>query len=265
MGKKLLRRSSGSQGGLVLWILLFCIPAGAAAQASPSDPLGRTTSRSTVLGFFKAARNGDFDTAAEYLNTKRRSKADADLARQLSVIMDRRLAARLSELSDHPEGSLAIPAKPDQDLVGTISSESGNVDILLERVDRGRAGRLWLFSARTLNSVPDLYAEMDIDTPGTMLPGVLATRILGIPLIQWLAILVGFPLFCVVMVLLNRRLSRLASRLRSQLRGNPNLPDPTILPGALRILLLVGTIRWILAKTTMPLLARQIWSTEAST
>ena len=179
--------------------------------------------------------------------------------------MDRRLPARLNKLSDRPEGSLASPAKPDQDLVGTISGESGDTDLLLERVDRKEAGRLWLFSAHTLKSVPDLYAEMDIEPSGSMLPGFLTrTRIAHIPLIHWLAVLVGLPLFHVAMVLLNRLLSPLAGRWRRTLRRNPDLPDPKVLPVPLRILLLAGTIRWALAEAAMPLVARQIWSTVAS-
>jgi MscS family membrane protein len=179
--------------------------------------------------------------------------------------MDRRLPARLNELSDRPEGSLAFPAKPDQDLVGTISGESGNIDLLLERVDREEAGRLWLFSAHTLNSVPDLYAEMDIASSGSMLPGFLTrTRIARIPLVHWLAVLVGLPLFHLAMVLLNRLLSPLAGRWRRTLRRNSALPDPKVLPVPLRILLLVGTIRWGLAKAAMPLMARQVWSTVTS-
>jgi len=260
---------------LASFVLLFCVfagaqtaappPASAAAQISPPpDTLGRTTPRGTVLGFLKAARNGDYDAAAQYLNTQRRGKAAVDLAHELFVIMDRRLPARLNELSDRPEGSLTYPAKPDQDLVGTISGESGNIDLLLERVDREKAGRLWLFSAHTLNSVPDLYAEMDIESSGSMLQSFLTrTRIAHIPLIHWLAILVGLPLFHLAMVLLNRLLSPLAGRCRRTLR-NPDLPDPQVLPGPLRVLLLVGTIRWGLAKTAMPLMARQLWSTVAS-
>jgi MscS family membrane protein len=240
-------------------------PAAADAQPIPSpDILGRTTPRGTVLGFLKAARKGDYDAATEYLNTKQRGDAATNLAHELFVIIDRRLPARLNQLSDRPEGSLAFPAKPDQDLVGTISNKSGSINLLLERVDReGR--RIWLFSALTLNSVPELYAEMDIESSGSMLPDFLTrTRIARIPLLHWLAVLVGLPFFYLVTVVLNRLLSPLTGRWRRTLRGNPNLPDPKVLPGSLRVLLLVGTIRWILAKTGMPLIERQVWSTVAS-
>jgi len=199
------------------------------------------------------------------LNTQRRGKAAADLARELFFIMDRHLPARLNELSNRPEGSLAFPAKPDQDLVGTIRRGSGHFDLLLERVDHEKAGRLWLFSADTLNSVPDLYTELDIESYRSMLPSFLTrTRIARIPLVQWLAVLVGLPLFHLAMVLLNRLLSPLAGRWRRTLRRNPDLPDPKVLPAPVRVLLLVGMIHRVLAKAAMPLMARQVWSIVAS-
>jgi hypothetical protein len=55
--------------------------------------------------------------------------------------LDRGLPSRLTQLSDRPEGSLTFPAKPDQDLVGTIGGDGG-VDIVVERVDRKGSGSL---------------------------------------------------------------------------------------------------------------------------
>ncbi|HTF65927.1 MAG TPA: hypothetical protein VK638_24885, partial [Edaphobacter sp.] len=90
---------------LLFLISLFCVPAwaqfgipakasAAAAQSeAPKDALGRTTPRGAVLGFLSAAREGDYELAARYLNTRRRGKAATDLARQLFVVLDRRLPA----------------------------------------------------------------------------------------------------------------------------------------------------------------------------
>jgi hypothetical protein len=41
----------------------------------PQDPLGRTTPRGTVFGFLSAARQGEDQRAAQYLNTKARGDA----------------------------------------------------------------------------------------------------------------------------------------------------------------------------------------------
>ena len=79
-------------------------PAPGTKAETPKDTLGRETPRGTVLGFLSAARKGNAQIAALYLNTPLRG-ADAEaLARQLAVVLDRRLPARLNELSDKPEG-----------------------------------------------------------------------------------------------------------------------------------------------------------------
>lgn len=260
---------------LLSLVFLFCVPAWtqlaipfppAAAQAEvPTDALGRATPRGTVLGFVSAARKGDNELAAQYLSTRLRGKAATDLARQLFIVLDRRLPARLNELSDKPEGSLSDPLKPNQELAGTISSANGNVDIIVERVDRGKSGPLWLFSSQTLDSIPDLYEEINVVSVDNVLPELLVnTRIAGIVLFEWLAVFVGMPLFYLITALLNRLLSRLVGLLRRRRYRTPDLPNPEVLPRPIRLLLLAFVIRWLLTKLSLPLLARQFWSTTAS-
>jgi len=231
----------------------------------PQDVLGRTTPRGTVLGFLNAAHKGENQTAAQYLNTRLHGKAAATLAHQLSVVLDRRLPARLNQLSDRPEGSMAYQAEPNLDLVGTIDSASGDVDIVVERVDRGKAGSLWLFSAKTLDSIPDLYNEANTVSIENVIPAFLVdTRIVRIPLYEWLALVVGMPLLYLLTVLLNRLLSFLIGHLR-RLRTNPDLPNNTeFLPTPVRLLLIAASIRWILSKVSLPLFARQFWASTAS-
>src|SRR5947209_4319114 len=136
----------------------------------PVDTLGRNAPRGAVLGFLAAARKGNTAIAALYLNTPLRG-ADAEaLAQQLAMVLDRRLPARLNQLSDKPEGSLPDPLKPDEDLVGTISTANGDLDILVERVDRGKVGKVWLFSRNTLHSIPDVFRELEASSVERILP-----------------------------------------------------------------------------------------------
>lgn len=232
------------------------------AQAEiPTDSLGRTTPRGTVLGFLTASQKKEYDVAAEYLNTKLRGKAAAHLAQQLSLVLDRRLPARLNQLSDKPEGSLSDPLNPDRDLVGTISSNNGDVQIALERVVRGKSGLVWLFSSKTLESIPDLYEEVNVEAVDEVLPGFLVnTRILGIQLFEWAALFLGLPLFYLVSVLLNRLLSSLVGRVRRRLKSNRGESNPEILHIPTRLLLIAITINWVRSRLGLPLLARQFWS-----
>lgn len=225
----------------------------------PKDTLGRNTPRGTVMGFLAAERKGNREVAALYLNTPLRGKTAEDLAYQLALILNRRLPARLNQLSDEPEGGVPNPLKPDEDLVGTISTAEGNLDILLERVDRGKAGRVWLFSDKTLSSIPGVYEELNAaEIP---LPEFLVKHnFLNIPLSQWLAVFVGMPLVYLLTGLCNRLLSSIVGALRRRQRKNPDLQNPEILIIPIRLLLLALVLHWLASKVGVSLLSRQFWS-----
>ncbi len=260
----------------VLFLVLLCCPvvwpqvaapkpAAPEAQAeSPKDTLGRITPRGAVLGFLSAARKGNSEIAALYLNTPLRGADAQQLARQLAVVLDRRLPARLNELSDNPEGSLPDPLRPDEDIVGTIGTAEGDLDILIERVDRGKSGKVWLFSGNTLRSIPGVFRELSAPSVEKFLPEFLVkTRLATIPLFQWLAFFVGMPLLYGLTGLLNRILSLGFGALRRHFPGHARLQNPQILPPPIRLLLLALAIRELLLRVGLPLLARQFWSTTA--
>ena len=241
-------------------------PATAQPEQRPPDVLGRTTPKGTVLGFLRAARNGENDVAAEYLNTHLGGKRAAILAHQLFVVLDRRLPARLNELSERPEGSLEFLTKPDLDLVGSISDGADKLDILLERVDAGKNGQLWLFSDTTLDAIPDVYNDINAVSLEHVLPAFLVqTRIAQVALFEWLGIFLGLPLLYLLTGLLARGVRPLAGSLRRHVRKDPNLPDFEVLPQPARLLLMALIIRWTLSGIALPLLARQFWSAMAAT
>jgi MscS family membrane protein len=231
----------------------------------PKDTLGRTTPRGTVLGFLNAARKGNDEVAAQYLDTPLRGKPASNLAHQLFVVLDRRLPAKLDELSDKPEGSRPDSLQPNMDRVGSIASSNGNVDILLERVDLGKVGYRWLFSGKTLETIPELYKEVNgTSADNTLRDFLLNTRLAGILLFSWLVILLGLPFLYLLTVMLNRLLSRMAGQLSRYSLKKTNLPDPEVLPTPVRLLLIAFTILWGVAKAGLPLFARQFWSTVAT-
>jgi MscS family membrane protein len=266
----------GTSGCLLSLVFLLCLPtwaqlrkpapAPAPAQPEvPKDPLGRTTPRGAVLGFLTVARKGEDELAAQYLNTGLRGDAAADLAHQLFIVLDRRLPPRLNQLSDEPEGSLSDPLKPDQELVGTIKSDNHTVDIFVERVDRGRSGSLWLFSRKTLDSIPDLYDEINVVSVDHFLPEFLVkNQLASIALFEWLAVFVGMPFLYFLTVLLSRLFNRLIGLVRRRLYRKSDLPNPELLPNPIRLLLLAFTIQWMVSKVSLPLLARQFWSSTAT-
>jgi MscS family membrane protein len=257
--------------GLTLapWSWAQVLPSGKAqAEAKPpvpEDPLGRTTPKGTVLGFLSAAHKHDYELASQYLNTRLRGEAAATQAEELFVVLDRGLPPKLTRLSDKPEGSQKYPTDLNSDFVGTISSGEGDADILVERIERAKGGPIWLFSKKTLPEVPRLYEEANAVQVEKRVPKFLAdTRIAGIALIEWLGLLVGLPLGYFVTSVLNRSLSAEVGRLRRRVRKNPDLPNPEILPGPLRLLILAGMIRFALTKLALPLLVRQVWTSVSN-
>jgi MscS family membrane protein len=235
-----------------------------AQPEQPIDPLGRNTPRGTVLGFLAAAQKGNMAVASQFLNTPLQGSAAESLARQLFTVLDRRLPPRLGNLSDSPGGSLS-DLRGDQDTVGTISSDRGNVDVLVERVARGKSGSVWLFSRETLNRIPALYQEIGVTPLETLLPAFLVnTQIAGIALFEWAGVLLGLPAAYFFTVLLNRILSPLIGSLLRHVRKRADLPAREIVPVPLRLLLIAAGIHWILSDISLPLAARQFWSSAAS-
>ncbi len=240
-------------------------PPQAAQPETQPDPLGRTTPRGTVLGFLTAAREGKDQIAAQYLDTTLSGKAAADLAHKLFVVLDRRLPARLNELSDRPEGSPPFFSTPDEDLVGTVVHGSEKMDILVERVARGKSP-VWLFSRKTLVAIPAVFAEVSEVSIEQVLPAVLVdTRIAHVALYEWLGVFGGLPLLYILTSLLSRLCSPWMGRLRRRLWRDSELPNPVVLPQPARLLLMALIIWWMLSEISLPLLARQLWAGTAST
>ena len=234
----------------------------APAAETPKDPLGRDTPRGTLLGFMTSARKGNLEAAALYLDARAQGQAATELARQLYVVLDTRLPARLNLLSDRPEGSLANPLKADQDLIGTITTEDGPHDLLLHRVARAGSASVWLFSRATLDLIPSVYEEVDRVAAESYLPRVLTgPKVGGIRVFQWLAFFVAIPLLYRIFGLIGLA----AAPVQAALRRRFGLPvqTPSRLHGAVRLVLLAAIIRWSASHLDLPLFERQFWSTTA--
>ena len=238
-------------------------PAAPPAQPErPKDPLGRDTPRGTVLGFMNAARANEDDVARQYLNSGLTGQAAATLAHQLYVVLNSRLPVRVSVLSEAPEGSLSNPLRPDQDVVGTINTSSGPLELIVERVEITRGTRVWLFSRTTLGSIPRVYEEIDLVTVDRFLPSFLSQpHFFGVRLFDWLVLLVGLPLLFRLLGLL-RWLSGplLTIWRRYQGQAEDGAPRYVNIHGSVRLLMMAGLIRIFVLNVDTPLAERQYWA-----
>ena len=165
------------------------------AAAPSADPLGRDTPSGAVFGFLQTAQNGNFKTAAEYLQMSavRRQTLGPELARKLKTLMDRAFVGGLRHISTRPEGS-PENGSPDQQTIGTFSALDTEIPVMLVRASDPGAGKIWLFSAETLAKVPELYDNLQAHQVETNLPSGLVQNIfLGMALWQWVALLLALP------------------------------------------------------------------------
>ena len=240
--------------------LLQAQPATTPAQAEkPKDPLGRETPRGSLLGFMRVAREGNDEAAPQYLNTTLQGRPAEVLARQLYVVLDTRLPARIDEISDRPEGRLTNPLRPDEEVLATIPTTSGPLNIMLELVRRQDGPPIWLFSARTLEAIPGAFSEVDLFSLDQHLPAFLVRpRMVGIRLFNWLALVLVVPLAYRLMAILHAIWVPLARR-----KGLSRLVPPEVgsarLAGAARFIILAIAIRWLISRSDLPLLERQFW------
>ncbi|HTT23264.1 MAG TPA: mechanosensitive ion channel domain-containing protein [Candidatus Sulfotelmatobacter sp.] len=237
-------------------------PAPAQPEA-PKDALGRGTPRGAVMGFITAARKGNTEVAALYLNTPLRGEDSQILARQLAAVLDQRLPARLNQISDKPEGSVPDSLKPDEDVVGVIQTAEGDLEITVERVDRGKLGKVWLFSRETLARIPKVFQELTPPAEAFLPEFMVKTRVAGIPLFEWVALFVGMPFLYLLTGLLNRALAWTVGTLQRRLKRNPKLESPQFLRVPIRLLLVAAAIYFLVKSFSLPLLARQFWLTVA--
>ena len=178
------------------------------AEGTVRDPLGRGTPQGTVVGFMISARRGDYERALKYLDTKKSGKAGARLVDELQVVLERGFSGKSgisgSKLEEHPDFSAS------KEIIGTIETASGSLDVLLEKVRSGDGPPVWLFSSETLTKIPEFYQELDLRSLDRFFPRFMTrTSFLWFPLWQWIYILLMLPLSFVAAIVLTRLLTPL--------------------------------------------------------
>jgi MscS family membrane protein len=238
----------------------------ATAPTTAEDPLGRSTPRGTVMGFIKATEHQNYVLAAEYLDTKKSPAQAQELARELQIILNLGLSADVDKLSRKPEGDLEDGLRPIRDRVGTVKSESGELDIWLDRVSRANQSPIWLFSSDTLRGVPDVFEEMHpLDVEKYVPSSLVKIKFLSIPLLRWFAVLLALIVALALASLVTRFLIPL---LRPLVRRMTHQEDDRLvgsLRAPLRLILFAIPIQVVSVQMGVTLLARLFWARVATT
>ena len=233
------------------------------AQAAAKDPLGRDTPRQTVLGFLEAGRSNEDQLAAQFLDTELTGQPAALLAHQLFIVLDARLPARLTQITDVAEGSRSNPLRADQEVIGTIQSGQGVVEIVLNRLTGETGSPIWLFSRGTLGSIPALYQEISQQQNERPLSRFLSERVGRNRVLESLSVLIGLAAFYGLTVVLNRLLSGLLVRVLPAAFKTPTSARRNVLPLPARLLVMALAGRWVLANLSLSLFVRQFWTNVA--
>src|SRR5271166_5299851 len=194
------------------WLLCYITISVAAAGQLPSslstptpppanqpaqDPLGRDTPSGTVFGFLQAAQSGNYSTAAQYLqmSNARRLTQGEDLATKLKLVMDRAFTGNLRSISNQRDGTPQEGVSLDRQRIGVLSAGDIDDDLDLVHVSDPGGSRIWLISSETLSKVDELYEQLQVHQVETRLPEFFVqNQLLGMPIWQWLAILIAIPL-----------------------------------------------------------------------
>jgi len=171
-------------------------PASGSANQTASDPLGRDTPSGTVFGFLQEAQSGNYSTASQYLqlSNARRLTQGEDLATKLKLVMDRAFTGNLRAISNQRDGTPQEGIPLDRQRIGILSAGDREENLDLVHASDSNGAGIWLISSETLSKIPDLYEQLQVHQVETRLPGFLVQhQLAGMPIWQWLAILLAIP------------------------------------------------------------------------
>ena len=164
---------------------------------SPTDPLGRNTPSGSILGFLQAAQSGNYSIAAQYLQMSpaRRQSEGEQIATQLNAVLNTSAFTGRVGTFTQPEGIPQEGVPLGRQKLGTMSSGDVEADLDMVRVSDPSAGKIWLISSDTLTKVPELHDQVQARQVERKLPNALVKhQVAGLPLWQWVALLVALPI-----------------------------------------------------------------------
>ena len=198
---------------LITLLLTASLPIAAQEQLDQPEPeviaddFNRGTPLRTAEGFLAAADAGDFERASEYLDL-RNIRGDAaeltgfQLARRMSVIIERAEWVDIAELVDDSAGRSNDGLPTYRDSLGVVRDESENFHLMLQKVPRGDGEFIWKISNATVSHIPALYDIYGysplIEELRRSLPDV---SFLGLGLFKWVSgLAAGLAAYVVVLV-----------------------------------------------------------------
>jgi MscS family membrane protein len=193
----------GARVCAVALVPVLLLAAGARAE-SPAPEALDATPRAAMKAYLEAARAGEWEDAAAFLDLRalppaRRAAAGPDLARKLKSALDRALWVDLDALSAEPEGDRDDGLAPRLESVGALAAGAQSVDVLLERRPRADGEPGWRIAPQTVAAIPTLDDWFGESPWISSLPEPLRERgPFEVRVWQWLALAALVPLALVL-------------------------------------------------------------------
>ncbi|HUE42232.1 MAG TPA: mechanosensitive ion channel domain-containing protein [Candidatus Sulfotelmatobacter sp.] len=178
-------------------------PAAQAPAANATiDPLGlnRETPRGTIVGFIRMAQEEN-ERAAEYFQPPMKGRRvtaeeEQELAKQLFTVLNSTFpASALTSTNADYEGRGDDGRPRDEITIGGTHLLSESFPVTLVRLEDVHNVKLWFISRQTLSKVPEAYDSLQWPQVEQKLPPWLVrNRPLGMPLWQWIAIVLLAPI-----------------------------------------------------------------------
>jgi len=194
-------------------------PAAVVVPLGPEDDYDRGVPRSSMKRFLEAARNGDYESAAQHLDLRNlpremRNAQGAEIAQEFKIILDRGLWIDLDLVSDHPKGYENDGLPSYRDLLGQIETDKKTYNLLLQRVPREDGVKIWKISNATVAKIPELYEEASYGPFGDFLSSFFPEvqiwdtylwQWAGVIIIMVFAFLILLPFTWLAVFLINRK------------------------------------------------------------
>ena len=219
------------------------------ATNAPVDPLGlgRETPRGTIAGFLRMAQQGN-ERAEEYFQPPAKghrvsAEEEQELVQQLYYVLNTTFpASALSSASADFEPHGEDQRAQDEITVTGKTLIGKSLPVTLVREEDVHNVKLWFISRQTLSRVPEFYDSLQWPALEQKIPSPLVrVRPLGMPVWQWIAIVVFMPIAAALgwaLALAGRALFSRYRRYRGQQELAPR-PLKHFGPGALLVAILV--------------------------
>lgn len=161
------------------------------ATLSP-DQYNRQTPRSSIDGLATAMQEGNYELAMKYMDTRYIpsdvASLNSELARQLKIIASRSIWVSIDIFSEDPSGHVNDGLPSYRDLITTLQTPDGPINLLMQRVPGDEKGtQVWKISNQTVAEIPRLYELYGYGPIGDYLSQIIPEKeIFVFQLWQWL-------------------------------------------------------------------------------